>query len=183
LTASRFRGRRGRAYVLDTSALLAYASGASVEPGALLALADEDPGQQVWIPALCLGQAQPERTGSPNAAMLDLLVSPDRDIQIAGYDGPTSRRVARIAATYRSTSHTRSLPPCCAGATWSPAIRRRRQRPAQPGSKSWTSAKLGLSLPTCRARGVGYQNRWPVAEHGDRHPACKTFWTSPICCD
>jgi hypothetical protein len=86
--------------VLDTSALLAYASGTSVEPGAMLALADEDPDQQVWIPALCLGQAQLELTGSPNAAMLDVLVSPDRDIQVAGYDAPTSRRVARIAATY-----------------------------------------------------------------------------------
>lgn len=86
--------------VLDTSALLAYASGTSVEPGAMLVLADEDPNQQVWIPALCLGQAQLELTGSPSAAMLDVLVSPDRDIQVAGYDAATSRRVARIAATY-----------------------------------------------------------------------------------
>jgi opacity protein-like surface antigen len=86
--------------VLDTSALLAYASGASVEPGAMLALADEDPNQQGWIPALCLGQAQLELTGSPRAAMLDVLMTPDRDIQVAGYDAATSRRVARIAATY-----------------------------------------------------------------------------------
>jgi hypothetical protein len=86
--------------VLDTSAMLAYASGASVEPGAMLALADEDPDQQVWIPALCLGQAQLELTGSPNAAMLDPLVSPDRDIRVASYDAATSRRVARIAATF-----------------------------------------------------------------------------------
>jgi hypothetical protein len=86
--------------VLDTSALLAYASGTSVEPGAMLTLADEDPDQQVWIPALCLGQAQLELTGSPAAAMLDLLVTPDRDIQVAAYDAATSRRVARIAATF-----------------------------------------------------------------------------------
>jgi hypothetical protein len=86
--------------VLDTSALLAYASGASVEPGAMLALADEDPDQQLWIPALCLGQAQLELTGSPKVAMLDVLMSPDRDIHIAGYDAATSRRVARIAATH-----------------------------------------------------------------------------------
>jgi hypothetical protein len=85
--------------VLDTSALLAYASGASVEPGAMLVLADEDHDQVVWIPALCLGQAQLELTGSPSATMLDLLLAPDRDIQVAAYDAATSRRVARIAAT------------------------------------------------------------------------------------
>jgi hypothetical protein len=80
--------------------VLGYASGASVEPGAMPALADEDPHQQMWIPAFCLGQAQLELTGSPNAAMIDVLVSPDRDIQVADYDAATSRRVARIAATY-----------------------------------------------------------------------------------
>jgi hypothetical protein len=84
--------------VLDTSALLAYASGASVEPGAMLTLAEEDPGQQVWIPALCLGQAQLELADSPAEAMLDLLFTADRDIQVATCDAATSRRVARIAA-------------------------------------------------------------------------------------
>jgi hypothetical protein len=86
--------------VLDTSALLAYASGTSVEPGAMLTLADEDPQQQVWLPVLCLGQAQLELTGSPAARMLDLLVAPDRDIRVAAYDAATSRRVARISATF-----------------------------------------------------------------------------------
>jgi len=86
--------------VLDTSALLAYASGASVEPGAMLALAEEDPQQQVWIPALCLGQAQLQLAGSPALALLDLLLIPDRDLQVAVYDAATSRRVARIAATF-----------------------------------------------------------------------------------
>ena len=86
--------------VLDTSALLAYASGSSVEPGAMLVLADEDPEQQVWIPALCLGQAQLELTGSPATAMLDLLVAAERDVHIAAYDAATSRQVARIAATF-----------------------------------------------------------------------------------
>ena len=86
--------------VLDTSALLAYASGTSVEPGAMLLLADEDPDQQVWIPALCLGQAQLELAGSADATMLDLLFTADRDIQVAVYDAATSRRVARIAAAF-----------------------------------------------------------------------------------
>ncbi|WP_247657982.1 hypothetical protein [Micromonospora sp. U56] len=84
--------------VLDTSALLAYASGASVEPGAMLTLAQEDPEQQVWVPALCLGQAQLELAGTAAATMLDLLFTKDRDIQVAVYDAATSRRVARIAA-------------------------------------------------------------------------------------
>ncbi|MET8084680.1 hypothetical protein [Micromonospora sp. NPDC005197] len=84
--------------VLDTSALLAYASGTSVEPGAMLTLAQEDPEQQVWVPALCLGQAQLELAGTAVATMLDLLFTEDRDIQVAVYDAATSRRVARIAA-------------------------------------------------------------------------------------
>ncbi|MGC4791226.1 type II toxin-antitoxin system VapC family toxin [Micromonospora sp. DT178] len=86
--------------VLDTSALLAYASGTSVEPGAMLTLAEEDPDQQVWIPALCLGQAQLELAGTPAASMLDLLLVAERDIQVAVYDAATSRRVARIAAAF-----------------------------------------------------------------------------------
>ncbi|TNH30206.1 type II toxin-antitoxin system VapC family toxin [Micromonospora orduensis] len=84
--------------VLDTSALLAYASGTSVEPGAMLTLAEEDPEQQVWVPALCLGQAQLELAGTAAATMLDLLFTEDRDTQVAVYDAATSRRVARIAA-------------------------------------------------------------------------------------
>jgi hypothetical protein len=90
--------------VLDTSALLAYASGANVEPGALLALADEDPDQQIWVPALCLGQAHLVLAASPRVAMLDLLFTPDRDVQVAVYDAATSRRVARIAATFHVPS-------------------------------------------------------------------------------
>ncbi|MCX5066807.1 PIN domain-containing protein [Micromonospora lupini] len=86
--------------VLDTSALLAYASGASVEPGAILTLAEEDPAQEVWIPALCLGQAQLELAGTPAVHLLDLLLSAERDIRVAVYDAPTSRRVARIAARF-----------------------------------------------------------------------------------
>ncbi|MGW5666571.1 hypothetical protein [Micromonospora sp. NPDC003776] len=84
--------------VLDTSALLAYASGTSIEPGAILTLAEEDPEQQVWVPALCLGQAQLQLAGTAAATMLDLLFSQDRDIHVAVYDAATSRRVARIAA-------------------------------------------------------------------------------------
>lgn len=84
--------------VLDTSALLAYASGTSIEPGAILTLAEEDPEQQVWVPALCLGQAQLQLAGTAAASMLDLLFSEDRDIHVAVYDAATSRRVARIAA-------------------------------------------------------------------------------------
>ncbi len=86
--------------VLDTSAVLAYASGTNVEPGAMLILAEEDPQQQVWIPALCLGQAQLQLAGSPALALLDLLVGADRDIQVAVYDAATSRRVAGIAARF-----------------------------------------------------------------------------------
>ncbi len=86
--------------VLDTSALLAYASGGSVEPGALLTLAQEDPGQRVWIPALCLGQAQFQLAGTPGEAMLDLLFAGQREVQVVVYDAPTARRVARIAARY-----------------------------------------------------------------------------------
>ncbi|QDY10037.1 type II toxin-antitoxin system VapC family toxin [Micromonospora sp. HM134] len=84
--------------VLDTSALLAYASGTSVEPGAMLTLAEEDPEQQLWVPALCLGQAQLELAGTASAALLDLLFTEERDIQVAVYDAATSRRVARLAA-------------------------------------------------------------------------------------
>jgi hypothetical protein len=91
--------------VLDTSALLAYASGASVEPGAMLVLAEEDPQQQVWIPALCLAEAQAHVTGTPGLSLLDLLLAPGRDIQIAVLDGPASRRVARIAARFGVPLH------------------------------------------------------------------------------
>ncbi|MEV6800588.1 hypothetical protein AB0M91_19910 [Micromonospora rifamycinica] len=84
--------------VLDTSALLAYASGTSVEPGAMLTLAEEDPEQQLWVPALCLGQAQLELAGTASTALLDLLFTEDRDIQVAVYDAAASRRVARLAA-------------------------------------------------------------------------------------
>jgi hypothetical protein len=83
--------------VLDTSALLAYASGESIEPGAMIALAGEDPGQQVWIPALCLGEATRQLIGTKQHPVLDVLTGPDSDVQIAVYDGATSRRVARIA--------------------------------------------------------------------------------------
>ena len=86
--------------VLDTSALLAYASGTSVESGALLALAEEDPEQRIWVPALCLGQAQLELAGTAAVRMLDLLMAPQRAVQVAVYDAAASRRVARIAATF-----------------------------------------------------------------------------------
>ena len=87
--------------VLDTSALLAYASGTSVEPGALLAVAAEDPAQQVWLPALCLGQAQLELSGSlAGGEMLSLLLAPGRGMTGAVYAGDTSLRVARIAARF-----------------------------------------------------------------------------------
>ncbi|HZN18186.1 MAG TPA: hypothetical protein VFB84_08390 [Micromonosporaceae bacterium] len=91
--------------VLDTSALLAYASSTSVEPGAMITLAQEDPEQQVWIPALCLSQAGLDLAGSHAAGMLDLLLTADRgrDIQVAVLDAPASRRVARLAARFGVT--------------------------------------------------------------------------------
>ncbi|HET8658808.1 MAG TPA: hypothetical protein VFM55_07390 [Micromonosporaceae bacterium] len=91
--------------VLDTSALLAYASATNVEPGAMIALAQEDPEQQVWIPALCLSQAELELAGSPAPCMLDLLLAADRgrDIEVAVLDAPASRRVARLAARFGVT--------------------------------------------------------------------------------
>jgi hypothetical protein len=84
--------------VLDTSALLAYASGESIEPGAMIALAGEDPGQQVWVPALCLGEAAHRLLGAKQGAVLDVLTGSGSDTRIAVLDGPTARRVARIAA-------------------------------------------------------------------------------------
>jgi hypothetical protein len=84
--------------VLDASALLAYASGESIEPGAMIALAGEDPGQQVWVAAMSLGEAARRLAGTKQTAVLDVLTGPDSEVRIAIYDGPTSRRVARIAA-------------------------------------------------------------------------------------
>jgi len=84
--------------VLDTSALLAYASGESIEPGAMMALAGEDSDQQIWIPALCLGEAVRRLAGTKQGAVLDVLTGVESEVQVAVYDGPTSRRVARIAA-------------------------------------------------------------------------------------
>ncbi|RKN51029.1 hypothetical protein [Micromonospora endolithica] len=89
--------------VLDTSALLGYASGTSVEPGAMITLAQEDPDQRIWIPALCLGQAQLEVAGTAAADLLDVLLAGDRDIEVAVYDAPTSRPVARLAARHGVT--------------------------------------------------------------------------------
>jgi len=90
--------------VLDTSALLAYASGTSVEPGALLTLAEEDASQETWIPALCLGEAERQLTKQAAAAgMLDLLLAPERAVQVAVFDAATCRRVARIAGTFDVT--------------------------------------------------------------------------------
>lgn len=89
--------------VLDASALLTYASGASLEPGAMLLVAQDDPDHQVWIPALSLGQAQLELTNTAAVGMLDLLLAPSRGIQVAVYDGPTSRRVARLVARFGIT--------------------------------------------------------------------------------
>jgi PIN domain len=84
--------------VLDVSALLAYASGESIEPGAMIALAGEDPDQQVWVPALGLGEAIRRLAGSKQSAVLDVLTGPDSDIRVAVFDASTSRRVGRIAA-------------------------------------------------------------------------------------
>jgi predicted nucleic acid-binding protein len=84
--------------VLDVSVVLAYASGESIEPGAMIALAGEDPDQHVWVPALCLGEATRRLVGTKEAALLDVLTGVDSDVEVSVYDGPTSRRVARIAA-------------------------------------------------------------------------------------
>lgn len=84
--------------VLDTSALMQYASGRNVEPGLVLTLADEDASQQVWVPAVCLAEAHHALAGSPDAETLELLTSGGRDIHVAVLDGPTSRRIAGIAA-------------------------------------------------------------------------------------
>jgi hypothetical protein len=86
--------------VLDTSALLAYASGTSVEPGAMITIAGEDPHQQVWIPALCLAQAYLECAGKAGPAWLDLLCGADRGFHVAVLDAPASRRIAGIAARF-----------------------------------------------------------------------------------
>jgi len=88
---------------LDTSALLAYASGTSIEPGALIVLAEEDPDQQIWVPALCLGQAQLQLANQAAAHMLDILLNGEHDINVAVFDASTSRRVSLIAAAHSIT--------------------------------------------------------------------------------
>jgi hypothetical protein len=87
--------------VLDTSALLCYASGTSIEPGSMLTLAEDDDSQEVWIPALCLTQAHFGVAGSAMADTLDLLLAGDRAIRAAILDGPTARRVAGVGAALK----------------------------------------------------------------------------------
>src|SRR6266540_3573179 len=55
-------------------------------------------GHEVWIPALCLGEATSQLIGTKQRVVLDVLTGSDSDVKIAVYDGATSRRVARIAA-------------------------------------------------------------------------------------
>jgi hypothetical protein len=86
--------------VLDTSALLRYASGKNIEPGSMLLLADEDPDQRVWVPAACLTKAHLELAGSPTADIVDLLFAADRDIDVAVLDGDAARRVGRVGARF-----------------------------------------------------------------------------------
>jgi hypothetical protein len=86
--------------VLDTSALLSYAAGKSIEPGSMLTLADEDPDQQVWVPAACLAQAHLELAGSPAADIVEVLFAADRDINVAVLDGDAARRVGRVGAQF-----------------------------------------------------------------------------------
>jgi hypothetical protein len=86
--------------VLDTSALLRYLSGKSLEPGSMLTLADEDPDQQVWIPAACLTQVHLELAGSPTADIVDLLLAANRDVNVAVLDGDAARRVGRVGARF-----------------------------------------------------------------------------------
>ena len=87
--------------VLDTSALLQYASGRSVEPGLMLTLAAEDATQEVWIPAVCLAQAYLELAGSAEAETLEVLTTGRDDIRISVLDGPVARRIAGMAATLK----------------------------------------------------------------------------------
>ena len=87
--------------VLDTSALLRYASGKSIEPGQMLTLADEDPDQQVWVPAACLAQAHLELGGTATAEVLEVLFGGEREIRLAALDGDCAGRVGRIGAQFR----------------------------------------------------------------------------------
>jgi hypothetical protein len=77
-----------------------YASGKSVEPGQILTLADEDPDQQVWVPAACLTQAHLELAGSDADEILDVLFAADRDINIAVLNVDSARRVGRVGARF-----------------------------------------------------------------------------------
>jgi len=87
--------------VLDTSALVQYASGQEIEPGLMLTLADEDASQEVWIPAVCMAQAHLELAGSVEAERLDVLTNGGHDIRIAVLDGPATRRIAGMAAAIK----------------------------------------------------------------------------------
>jgi hypothetical protein len=87
--------------VLDTSALLQYASGRSIEPGLMLTLADEDTSQEVWVPAVCLAQAHLDLAGSPEADTLEVLTAGRHDIRISVLDGPAARRIAAMAAAVK----------------------------------------------------------------------------------
>ena len=131
--------------LLDVSALLAYASGESIEPGAMIALAGEDADQQVWIPALCLGEAVRRVVGSKQSAVLDVLTGPASDVDVAVCDGATSWRVARIAAEHdlRSMPHTPSRLHCCTAATWSRTHRMLPRRPNGSALRRSISPKPG----------------------------------------
>jgi hypothetical protein len=87
--------------VLDASALLQYASGKSIEPGQMLTLADEDPDQQVWVPAACLAQAHLELAGSTSADILELLFAAGRQVNVSPLDGDVAGRVGRIGAQFQ----------------------------------------------------------------------------------
>ena len=120
--------RRVNGLVLDTSALLAYASGTSVEPGAMLTLAEEEPGAAA-VGARALPRAGAARTGGypPPQTLLDLLFTEDRDIQVAVYDAATSRPGGTAGGAYprcRWCRTCRSPRRCSTAAIWSPGSRR-----------------------------------------------------------
>jgi hypothetical protein len=66
----------------------------------MLALADEDPDQQVWVPAACLTQAHLELAGSGADEILDALFAADREINISVLGVDSARRIGRVGARF-----------------------------------------------------------------------------------
>src|SRR6266540_4317377 len=114
----------------------------------MIALAAEDPGHQVWIPALCLGEATSQLIGTKQRVVLDVLTGSDSDVKIAVYDGATSRRVARIAAEQGI------------GIDAAHAIATALLYRCYLVSRRWTLAKPGTDHAARRGRGYRAVGRW-----------------------